>query len=44
MPGPRAAQNLQIPHPGGGGGGGWGQLEFNDAKQKPKFAQESKPL
>ena len=40
MPGPRAAQNLQIPHPGTdkagklegvGGGGGWVQLELTDA-------------
>ena len=43
MPGPRAAQNLQMPHPrdwkgeqmprigGGGGGGEWAQLELNDA-------------
>ena len=42
MPGPQAAQNLQIPHPrdwkGGqmprgspGGKGGWAQLELTDA-------------
>ena len=33
MPGPRAAQNLQMPcsSPGGGGGGGWAQLELTDA-------------
>ena len=43
MPDPRAAQNLQMPHPQdlkggqmprsspGGGGGGWAQLESTDA-------------
>ena len=32
MPGPRAAQNLQMPCGSpGGGGGGWAQLELTDA-------------
>ena len=40
MPGPRAAQNLQMPHPRDwkgeqmlriGGGGEWAQLELTDA-------------
>ena len=38
MPGPRAAQNLQMPHSqdwgGGGGGVGWAQLELTDASLK----------
>ena len=31
MPGPRAAQNLQMPRTSPGGGGGWAQLELTDA-------------
>ena len=39
IPGPRAVQILEMPHPrdwqggqmGGGGGGGWVQVELTDA-------------
>ena len=44
MPGPRAVQHLQMPHPGTdkranapqlpGGGGGWAQVELTDALNK----------
>ena len=44
MPGPRAVQNLQMPHPGtdkagkcpavGRGGGGWVQVELTDALER----------
>jgi len=53
MPGPRAAQNLQMPHPrdwqagqmprNSSGGGSWLQLELTDAllKHLDKFKQIS---
>ena len=44
MPGPRAAQTLQMPRSSPGGGGGWAQLELTDALATYKQTQNVTPI